>query len=510
MLAGFESVQNKLDGYVNVEDFGTQANGIMDDTCAIQKAIDFAYETNSTLLIPKGIYRVNDLVLKCDIKGQNNPILLFNKNNGFTNYEKDGTVKYTIKKIDGVIFESDKSCCWKESLTDVEITRKDVILKYGQRIFIGNKTTQPNNIFAESEKDIKNGTGWWNRDYNQWIESENVDVENTKTVYADIPNKEETNVISAPRGIVISNCRFSGFTVGLTLKGTYNSDLYNCEFSRCKIGVVTTHAGTLPGALQDTAAKVTTLEIHKCLFEDISYFGVYGDSILQAKIHNNIFQPVGVAVVLTAGADNHIYDNYHEIVHTGVILSTNDVTNCLIENNYTNKKYSKYAVYMRYGKYNKIGKHLGNVKVYVAPSTENNDFDEILELTKDNYFYVNGNSIARNKSKFVIFTTTGVGGAGIVTKVKQNSRADNILPPLRVSQTGLEFTGIEEILSVEVLQDYNHKAIVTYYNVENGGNPKVFYVEEWDDTKKEFVRKDLRTEGAKCSFRVAFNDGYKA
>lgn len=441
------------------------------------------------------------MIIKCNIKGLNNPIILFNKNKHFQNFENDGSIRYKVTEISNVIFESDKSSYYVSD----DVFDTNVIRKYGQRKFIGNNAS---NIHSTIRSEKLSGEGWWNHDYAQWINSANINPNDVKATYKDIEDKTDTNYINAPHGIVIDKCKFIGFGVGLTVKGTYNSKITNTEFARCKIGMVTDHAGTLPGKLSDSKSKVTTLYVENCLFDDISYFGIYGESLLQAKIYNNIFQPVGISLVLIAGADNYFYNNYSEIVYAGVLLATNDVKNCVIENNFTNKEYSTYNTYVRYGSNNTIGKHTGNPKCYVAAQSINSDFDELLELTKDNYFYTNGNSQARNKSKFAIFTTTGT-GSNIDVEIKKSSRADGTIPNLRISQTGIEFTGIEEILSIESLEDYNNKSLITYYNVANGGNPKVMYVETWDETNKTFTRKDLRISGTKHTFKVAFNDGYK-
>lgn len=505
IMSTIEEIENKTKGFYSIENFGVVGDGIVDNTIAIQQAIDFCYKNNAVLVIPHGIYRTDNLILKCNIKGIGNPIILFNENQGFKNYENNGSKRYKVTEITGVIFESDKS---KYFNMNDEVTDTNVIRKYGQRIWIGNKTTAPNNIYSDNIEEMKNGEGWWNKDYSQWIEGGNLNPDDIKSTYANINFKNDTNIINAPHGIVIDKCKFIGFGVGLTLKGTYGSKIVNTEFARCKIGLVTDHAGSLPGKLSDSKSKVTTLYIENNLFDDISFFGIYGESLLQAKIYNNIFQPVGISCVLIAGADNYFYNNYSEIVHIGTLLATNDVKNCKIHDNFTNKEYSKYCAYVRYGSFNEILKHTGNQKCYVAASTENNNFDELLNIEKDNYFYTNGNAIARNKSKFAVFTTTG-NGNNFDVEVKKTSRKDGTIPSLRVSQTGIEFNGTEEILSVEVLQDYNNKSLLSYYNIEGNGNHKVIYVEQWNKETKDFERKDLRIAGSKCSFKVAFNDGYK-
>ena len=56
---------NKI--YLNVKDFGAVGDGIADDTKPIQNAIDFAYENNFHIKIPKGFYRVANIQLKSNV-----------------------------------------------------------------------------------------------------------------------------------------------------------------------------------------------------------------------------------------------------------------------------------------------------------------------------------------------------------------------------------------------------------------------------------------------------------
>ncbi|HCL4760073.1 TPA: right-handed parallel beta-helix repeat-containing protein [Salmonella enterica] len=55
--AVFRNVQEKLDDFVNVLDFGATGDGSTDDSVAFQKAIN----TGRAIMVPKGIYRVQNL-----------------------------------------------------------------------------------------------------------------------------------------------------------------------------------------------------------------------------------------------------------------------------------------------------------------------------------------------------------------------------------------------------------------------------------------------------------------
>ena len=82
------------------------------------------------------------------------------------------------------------------------------------------------------------------------------------------------------------------------------------------------------------------------------------------------------------------------------------------------------------------------------------------------------------------------------------------MPSVTISQAGIYFNGKEEILSIECLNGGNH--IVAYYDIQNTGNPKVAFLNRWNDTDKTFERIDVRTLNSINSFRVTFNDGYKS
>lgn len=501
--------QKKLTGVVNLKEFDVVGDGTADDTAAIQSAIDYCYANNQELTVPYGIYRTKNLVLKVNIRGTG--VFLFDNGTGFTNFEADGSKRYDITSLQLGRVESNKSSFWNSTDAgesfDVAVEKKDVIRKYGQRVFIGNKTTTPNNILSNNSQEKLDGTGFWNKDYSQWNSSNGLDLNDIRNSYNSLSNKEDTNILSLPRGARIE-CEFVGFGVGLTLKGSYDIDLRKSSFKRCKVGVVTDHGGTLPGLLGNANSKCTTITIAKCLFEDISFASIYANSLLQSKIKDNIFQPSKLGVVLITAAENDIYENYNEIVFSGVMIHTNDAKRNNIRRNFANTSYVTWQVYLRYGVNNVVNELLAGNKVYVHAAVTNSDFDNTCDVTMDtSFFYVNGNSIDRRKSKVAVFTTTGTSGTGMTSVVKSSTRKDGSAPKFTFSQAGIFFNGIEEILSVELLSDNNKIGRLSYYDIDNAGNPKTMYLDIWDNTNKTFVRKDIRENGVKYTFRVAFNDG---
>lgn len=67
----YRTLQDKLDDYVSVKDFGAVGDGLTDDTAAIQRALDRAYSTahsasltdyHRTIYFPAGTYRLTDTI----------------------------------------------------------------------------------------------------------------------------------------------------------------------------------------------------------------------------------------------------------------------------------------------------------------------------------------------------------------------------------------------------------------------------------------------------------------
>jgi hypothetical protein len=503
---------------INVKTLGVKGDGT-NDTQALQSAIDYCYANKLVLNLGNLKITTNSIILKCNLIGIG-AILLFNKGHNFKNYEVDGSKRYDISFIRGVTFESDKTSYWNTSQAgqsyDSLVTNPDVKRKYGQRVYIGNKTTTPNNICSTVSAERLNGTGFWNKDYTQWTTLGAVNFNDIDGFYWTISNKEDTNKITAPNGIIFSDCEFIGWKIGLTIYGAYNSGFYNMKFKRCGIGVDCQDGGYLPGALWDANSRCTTLTFDKIWFEDISYFGIYGFSVLQSKVHDVIFQPCKVGILLYHAADNDITENYFEIGHSFTHFASNNAFNNVLFRNFCNTSYSVYQAHMRYGVKNKVGVCKGKTNVFAHPAITNCDFDGTCTVERDvNYFHPNGNSVDRTMPKVCVFTTTGTGdktgtvNMGITLNVKKSTRFDDSSPSITTSQQGIYFNGNEDILSIEIMTSETEVARLSYNNPNTDGNTKVIFVDVWNNTTKTYIRKDIRDLGKKYTFRVAFTDGFK-
>lgn len=77
------TVQNKLQEFISVKDFGAKGDGATNDTSAIQTAIDYCWNNSLTLYIPAGTYLVTGLTLAGSSAKQNTILKIVG--NGFGN-----------------------------------------------------------------------------------------------------------------------------------------------------------------------------------------------------------------------------------------------------------------------------------------------------------------------------------------------------------------------------------------------------------------------------------------
>jgi hypothetical protein len=85
--AATRTIQDKLRDVVSVKDFGAVGDGVIDDTAAIQAAIDSASSSGGgTVMLPSGTFKVTSLVLKefVEIEGQSARDTIINATAGAT------------------------------------------------------------------------------------------------------------------------------------------------------------------------------------------------------------------------------------------------------------------------------------------------------------------------------------------------------------------------------------------------------------------------------------------
>ena len=118
LIGKAEDAISRVEDTVSVKSFGAVGNGSVDDTKAIQKAIDFAFENNKEVFIPSGTYVISDSLKLYEhqtLKGTgrhqtfihkegNSPAITFvrSKDYVFDYTEGQKVLNLAIKKLDGV------------------------------------------------------------------------------------------------------------------------------------------------------------------------------------------------------------------------------------------------------------------------------------------------------------------------------------------------------------------------------------------------------------------------
>ena len=455
-----------------------------------------------------GIYRlVGNYVLKGKTTGvdKESCVIIFNEGFGFRTYDTP-SVRYFIPEISGLSLHSDKSSHWNtlgagDSYVP-DISKFMTRLKYGQRVAKGNKITTPNNILALDSQQQQDGTGFWNKDYSQWTQSANVEVN-----ISDVPlsvTSDSCIIYSEDRRKVIRDCNFFGFKHGLVLAGTTQIGLSDLLFASCRVGVFAAEGNYVGGSF---AAKTTTLDMQRCLFEDVD-IGVYGASLLQSKIRDtNVFQPCRVGVYVGDGgaAGTRISGNYFEVGHTFFYHKPNLPMRGAVADNFTNTSYARYLAWCNSGQELRFSEPQGLQTIRMAAGVQLSDVDSRFLLEVDpNFFVTNRNVIDGAKPKQFIIRTLGVGGTSVtITKLwsSVNTKAGSILAPaVTGSQAGLAITQTttSRVLAVEMMDE---NAVFSYFDAdgESPQNKAVYYFSKINDTAI-----DLREAGIVHTIKITW------
>ncbi|WP_323917028.1 hypothetical protein [Aeromonas caviae] len=453
-----------------------------------------------------GIYRLSSdylIKVKTDGIGKESCTILFDEGFGFKTYQS-ALVRYFIPEITGIRFEVDKESHWNEVSAGPAyvpgISKYLVRLKYGQRVAKGNKTSTPNNILALSPQDQQDGTGFWNKDYSQWMQAAGVEVDLSHVPL--IATNDSCRLFTNDYRKIVQLCDFVGFTHGLVLSGVTQIPVENCGFTTCYVGI-NAYDSTYTGG--SSASRTTTAGLGKNLFEDVE-IGIYAHTLLQSDVFFNVFQPATCGIYVGDGgaAGTTIAKNYFEIGHTFIYHKPNLAMRGVVDHNFTNPSYTRYLAWCNNGQeLNFTGPQAAQV-IHMNAGVQKSYLDSRFLLEVDPAFFVNnGNVIDGGKPKECIIRTVGNGSSFSISTLWSNITTASgapLTPSFTPSQAGLlvNVSGKIRVLSVEMMDGY---ASYSYFDA-NGSTPQsrsTYFFRSMDN-----VAIDLRENGVTHTLKISW------
>ena len=150
--------RDKNSDTVSVKDFGAKGDGAVDDSMPVQAAIDYCELEGTTLHIPKGLYVVTNISIKCSIKADSGAVF---KNKDSSTTSVISTTQATGLIIDGLTVDGNVSAdpeVWSELNYDtftggrcLSIGYATVACKFLNCIFRNGKR---NNVYIEKSRDL--------------------------------------------------------------------------------------------------------------------------------------------------------------------------------------------------------------------------------------------------------------------------------------------------------------------------------------------------------------------
>ena len=478
---------------------------------AFAEAQSVAKLTKKPVRHSAGIYRLaGDYIIKVKTTGVcvDDCIVIFDDGFGFKTFTGAFTVslvRYFIPEISDITFQSDKEPYWNATDAGAAyvpgILKYLVRLKYGQRVAKGNKTTTPNNILALDPQEQQAGTGFWNKDYTQWTQTAG------EVNISDIPlfsTQDCCQLYTNDYRKVISRCNFVGFERGLVLAGTTQLAVSDCAFTTCRIGLNATDASYVGAS---SAAKTTTLDASRNLFEDTD-IGIYAQVMLQSKVRDtNVFQPCRVGVYVGDGgcAGSRISGNYFEIGHTFFYHKPNLPLRGEVADNFTNTAYARYLGWCNNGSDLRFSEPHGGQTVRMNAGVQKSEISSGFLLDVDSNFFVeNENIIDGGKAKQCIIRTVGAAGTSFsIAKLwsSVNTKGGTPLTPgFTVSQSGIVVnpTDTSRVINIELM---DVSSTYSYFDA-NGTSPETratYFFRGADN-----VAIDLRAAGVTHTIKVTW------
>ncbi|MEN6669689.1 NosD domain-containing protein [Psychrobacter sp. B38] len=282
------AMQNSL----SVRQFGAVADGITDDSKAVQAAFNQAAITKQSLFFPSGIYLVSGI----DIKG-----VSFFGHKACIMSNQDTNHRY-------LMFDS--------STNAIEIS--DIV-------FDGKTTVQSNKSYQVALR-FEN---------NKQIELNNIDAHNFKNNVAIFEQGTSHNVV---RGGIIQDCQSSNV---YSFKGQYNQ-VYGVSFSHCKDHVI--RFGRFNSDKDKDSGRYNLVDA--CVFEQVGNDAILyelnsGKGIIKGCIGHHIRSLVKAETSSEAelpeqkSRDIHVLNNYIDqtIEEKGACIKLNGAEHCMVANN---------------------------------------------------------------------------------------------------------------------------------------------------------------------------------
>lgn len=330
-----QSLQNWLDQYASVKDFGATGDGVTDDTAAINRALYQLYcrqdntQVRRSLFFPAGTYLVTDTILVPPFarlygEGADSSIVQFQVNNwvSYTPYTSGVMVYYAVNdlyyraisdvpvedNIGAAILPTNATYWVQEDLPDYVIRTADSLQQTGSNI-LSNGATRPENVEVQS-------MAWKTANYgNDSARSHNILlVERAQQIsfkecYFDGPfttNEGNTSAddLSAvnfasttalvTRQVVFDNCKFSGCTYGFNTDQQVESvTISNSYFDTFTQAIVL-------GSLTPVDGGPKGFRIIGNIFDNIYNEGIVIQGVSLNATGHNIFFNVGNHINATA------------------------------------------------------------------------------------------------------------------------------------------------------------------------------------------------------------------
>ena len=330
-----QSLQNWLDQYASVKDFGATGDGVTDDTAAINRALYQLYcrqdntQVRRSLFFPAGTYLVTDTILVPPFarlygEGADSSIVQFQVNNwvSYTPYTSGVMVYYAVNdlyyraisdvpvedNIGAAILPTNATYWVQEDLPDYVIRTADSLQQTGSNS-LSNGATRPENVEVQS-------MAWKTANYgNDSARSHNILlVERAQQIsfkecYFDGPfttNEGNTSAddLSAvnfasttalvTRQVVFDNCKFSGCTYGFNTDQQVESvTISNSYFDTFTQAIVL-------GSLTPVDGGPKGFRIIGNIFDNIYNEGIVIQGVSLNATGHNIFFNVGNHINATA------------------------------------------------------------------------------------------------------------------------------------------------------------------------------------------------------------------